>query len=48
MPCKSCEERRAIIAAAKSKGGAVEVVRKLPAVAVHLVRYPPIVRKPKG
>lgn len=41
MACKSCEERRKILAEAKAKGGLPGVVKSLPLVGRHLIANPP-------
>jgi hypothetical protein len=49
MPCKSCEERRQMMAAAYKSGGVKAVVKQAPAIAKHIVRNRPIIirdRKP--
>jgi hypothetical protein len=48
MPCKSCEERRQIAAAAYKAGGVKAVVKSAPAIAKHMLRNrPTIIRKDK-
>lgn len=49
MACKSCEERRQMIASAYKAGGVKAVVKASPAIAVHIVRNrPAIIRKGKA
>ena len=49
MACKSCEERRQMIASAYKAGGVKDVIKRAPAVAAHLVRNrPAIIRKAKA
>lgn len=48
MACKSCEERRQMIASAYKAGGVKGVVKATPAIASHLYRHrPAIIRKSK-
>ena len=48
MACKSCEERRQMIASAYKAGGVKAVVKKSPVIAAHIVRNrPTIIRKDK-
>lgn len=44
MPCRSCAERRRMLAEARKKEGAKGVVKALPKVAGHLVKNPPKVK----
>jgi hypothetical protein len=49
MPCKSCEERRKIVATAYKSGGVKAVVKQAPTIAKHLIRNRPVIirdRKP--
>ena len=47
MACRSCEERRRILAEAKVKAGFRGVVRAIPAVGRHLMANPPSLPQPK-
>lgn len=41
MPCKSCQQRRRLLAAGYAKGGIKGAVKAMPAIGRHLVSNPP-------
>lgn len=46
MACKSCEERRKMIADAR-KGGIRAVIKAGPKIIRHIVRNPPVIERKK-
>ena len=45
MPCKSCQQRRRLLAAGYAKGGIKGAVKAMPSVGRHLVANPPKLKR---